>query len=586
MPLSHGKSKEAISKNIKTEVEAGKPQDQAVAIALNTAREAGAHIPKKHMADGGIIDNKDTGATKNEETIPDLESNAEAFDKGMEQENVKHDSDAVQSYLASKFHQLLHPTDQPAKMAEGGPVLRSSLEHQTPNAMMARPMAEGGYPHVEFLENESPAQVQETVHLEPKKHMPTDTTETGEKETPHMAEGGTLHKAEGRDKEPAKPTNINPSHENKLAAIYKAMGVKKYADGGLVDESQLPVGGPQTPTPNDPTYWDQVKAALAKLGAPANAITAPVTNVAQSITPAIASAAPEAVSAVNKLTGASLPVPAVPAPKTPDLSVPTPLSAPMTPTPSPVVSPTAVPLASTPAPVPNLKNLFNQDTSKLTEGVNAEDRQALAGKMEGQQRGLGSMVAEALAGFGDALATKGDRDQHSLKDIFSMQKQQRDEALSNFDKARQDRLEKLDLQTKMGANAVNQLAAQDAYGTDEHLNKQLGAPPGTLHKDLPLYMQMMTAKVAQQEKSADLHLKAHEQAAKEVDEAEKGAGLFHVKISPEQRYAKIAQKADQYVNHAQGNVSVRRSNGQIGWLPAANLDAARRVDPGLQIIGQ
>ncbi len=40
MPLSKGKSKAAISSNIKTEIKAGKPQKQAVAIALNVARKA------------------------------------------------------------------------------------------------------------------------------------------------------------------------------------------------------------------------------------------------------------------------------------------------------------------------------------------------------------------------------------------------------------------------------------------------------------------------------------------------------------------------------------------------------------------
>lgn len=47
MPLKKGKSKKTISENIKTEMEAGRPQDQAVAIALNTARKSGAKIPKK-----------------------------------------------------------------------------------------------------------------------------------------------------------------------------------------------------------------------------------------------------------------------------------------------------------------------------------------------------------------------------------------------------------------------------------------------------------------------------------------------------------------------------------------------------------
>ncbi len=46
MPLVKSASKAAIGKNIETEQAHGKPHKQAVAIALDTARRAGADLPK------------------------------------------------------------------------------------------------------------------------------------------------------------------------------------------------------------------------------------------------------------------------------------------------------------------------------------------------------------------------------------------------------------------------------------------------------------------------------------------------------------------------------------------------------------
>jgi hypothetical protein len=40
MPLKKSKSKKVVGENIKTEMKAGKPQKQAIAIALQTQRDA------------------------------------------------------------------------------------------------------------------------------------------------------------------------------------------------------------------------------------------------------------------------------------------------------------------------------------------------------------------------------------------------------------------------------------------------------------------------------------------------------------------------------------------------------------------
>jgi len=47
MPLNKSGSKKSVGENIATEEKAGKPKKQAIAIALNVARKAGANILKK-----------------------------------------------------------------------------------------------------------------------------------------------------------------------------------------------------------------------------------------------------------------------------------------------------------------------------------------------------------------------------------------------------------------------------------------------------------------------------------------------------------------------------------------------------------
>lgn len=78
MPLIKGFSKKSISENIKKEMELGKPHEQAIAIAMETARNAkaeskgfgGAIHPesivkaikmKKHLAHGGLVEDPKFG---------------------------------------------------------------------------------------------------------------------------------------------------------------------------------------------------------------------------------------------------------------------------------------------------------------------------------------------------------------------------------------------------------------------------------------------------------------------------------------------------------------------------------------------
>src|ERR1019366_3511387 len=159
----------------------------------------GKELPEhvKKMADGGDVDVSQLPTGQGDE-----------FTEGIKA-GVNHDSDAVKSYLSSKFAQMLHPN-----MGEHKP--QETMPEPNPTTASAQGMcdggpagmADGGYPHVIFMEDETPAEVKKTVH---------------------MAKGGVTPKED-------------MTHEKKLSSVYKAMGIKGYADAGLVTPATTPDG--------------------------------------------------------------------------------------------------------------------------------------------------------------------------------------------------------------------------------------------------------------------------------------------------------------------------------------------------------
>lgn len=95
MPLIQSKSKKAFSKNVEKEMESGKPQAQALAIAYGVKRKN----QKKKMADGGQVEKKPTRspAWDNPDSASKMQSgvrNEETMNKiksffGMKQEKKK-----------------------------------------------------------------------------------------------------------------------------------------------------------------------------------------------------------------------------------------------------------------------------------------------------------------------------------------------------------------------------------------------------------------------------------------------------------------------------------------------------------------
>ena len=120
MPLMPGKSKKVFSKNVETEMDAGKPQKQALAIAYSMKKRNG----KKKMAEGGVADpehpHEGKVVPRHGEYFAQTKDNKFHYIQDKEHGKQLHKSGVkVKFGVNENDDAVLHPST-PKKMAEGG----------------------------------------------------------------------------------------------------------------------------------------------------------------------------------------------------------------------------------------------------------------------------------------------------------------------------------------------------------------------------------------------------------------------------------------------------------------------------------
>lgn len=292
-----------------------------------------------------------------------------------------------------------------------------------------------------------------------------------------FADGGAVEAPNANEPEAPK----GPSDEEKRKLVLKTISENraKFDDGGVVDpNAPVPVDAPQesklqmildTIRKGAGNLADSPAAKIAgvmtdPLGALGKVITSPqaqnvVGQELKGITPA-----------VQTLAGSSPTAPIMPPPATPDATA----SAPVPPAPAPAAPVThAAPAAGGPDP---LAQLGKFDANAATPGLNPADRQALATNLNANQHTFGNYLAEAIAGLGDAVSAKGGVSQNSLGNIFALQTQQRQEALDNFDKARQAAVDHFTMKNQADQNLINNLKARGELSISPSIANALGHP--------------------------------------------------------------------------------------------------------------
>ena len=237
--------------------------------------------------------------------------------------------------------------------------------------------------------------------------------------------------------------------------------------------------------------------------------------------------------------------------------------------------------ASTPNPLSQLGQ-FNPAT-QVTPGLNPSDRQALAGQMMGKQHSFGSLLGEAMSGIGDAIAARGGVKQDSLNDIFTLQKQYRDEALGNFDKARQAAVENFTMKNQADQNLINSLKGQNEVQISPQTSKSLGHPEwaGLPPSAVDFRIKMDAAHVDYYNKAAERHTANVAQAAKEYDTIQGTHMRINQNSDPKLQASFISNRANDLDAQDKGLAKITQGNKSMYVSPEQAAQAMKQ-DPTIQ----
>ena len=457
MPLKHGKSDKDVSSNIKTEMAAGKPQKQAIAIAMSEAGRS------KKMANGGLPEPQEIdqeglktppevfaalagmlggGAEALKDAPEALSSEAGEVSLGGNAPEMEPLSDKLVRYTKGVMGKGT-PNETKIEMVKGDPEDIAKLGYGTDPASIPSHILdkfnipeEGPPPSIDASDQNSPNSFADGgIVSKLKQLLGTDKTDASQADSIEPVVTPSTPTASGYSE------GGTPGHKEKLAKVLKAMGIKTYDGGGApMDDSDalaaLLSSGGQDPNINagvnerltGPTAAQDQMTMDPQNGMHMMDMNAP----ANPLMPGPAEAAAAAQPANTPPPGLAVPPQAHIAPQSTPVQAPS-TQQPMTGKTMPPAEPnnppqSAQPTKKVPSPVELVQKLTDNDSDKLTGLLQSLQDQ---NKRNAFAQALG-VIGDTLGNVGQARAGQTPSGFSTAKNIQEMGEKTNQQSLENM----------------------------------------------------------------------------------------------------------------------------------------------------------